>query len=498
MTHRGWLLGAAICLLSTAAQADDLWVATTGRSGNPGTRAQPIDTMQNALRRARPGDRVLVSAGVYPGGGWIDARGTAEAPITVVSAHGLHRAVLEGGREGLRIGDGGAYLVFEGLEVRNTTDNVVHIDGDSHHITLRHLYAHDAGTEGDVLKVNQAHHIVVERSEFARPGRRLPPNENPYQECIDFVATDEVIVRDSYIHDGGGNLLYAKGGSQGVVFERNVIADQRAGAADPMVGLGAVTDRNLIAHGGSFEIYDVVFRNNIVVSGRHGALAIYDGRNVNIANNLFVDNDRVLVEFRAGNGSAARSEGVRLVNNVFVDTRGSMPGPLVRQSHGVEGLFLSHNAYYNRGQAVPTSALSELAAQDGYLSEDPRIALATGDRRVLMRALRPAEGSPLAASGFDSAAEPYEVTRDISNLTRDGRRDRGPWNLGVALPPPETDPAPLFAENEAPDAGPPQIGPVADEGGCHARPGPAPRRGPAAPLVGLVALAWHSLRRRRR
>jgi MYXO-CTERM domain-containing protein len=486
------------CVLALLVPAEglarDLWVSTDGSAGGDGTRAMPFNTLQVALRQAQPGDRVLVRAGVYPGGGWIDARGTAEAPITVVSANGRHRAVLEGGREALRIGDGAAYLVFDGLEVRGSGDNVIHIDGDAHHITLRNVFAHDAGPNGDVLKVNQASFITVERSEFARPGPRPGSTENPYQECIDFLAVDNLVLRDSYIHDGGGNLVYAKGGSRTVVFERNVIANQRAGAADPMVGLGAVTDRQLIANGGAYEIYDAVFRNNLVVGGREGGLAVYDGRNVNIVNNLFVDNDRVLVEFRAGNGSAGGSNGVRVVNNVFVDTRGQMPEVLRRPSHTLEALSLSHNLFWNAGRPLPPTSLLDVPAQPGHLLADPRVTLTQGDRQALVRGLRPAMGSAAETPGLDVSGEPYELRDDLFGLPRAGRWDRGPYNLSQPIPPIEPEPPPLFPfDDTTPDAGPSMPpGPAADMGGCAVAPGP-----PAGPgrLVGALALALAALAR---
>ena len=141
-------------------------------------------SIASAINRAMPGDRILVPAGTYAGGGWIERSGTASAPITVVAVDGPRTAVIEGGSEALRVGNS-SYLVFDGFEVRNSGNNAVHIDG-SHHVTLRNLYAHDAGLDGDVVKVNQSHHMVIERSEFARPGRRTIV-DNPYQECLDFV-----------------------------------------------------------------------------------------------------------------------------------------------------------------------------------------------------------------------------------------------------------------------------------------------------------------------
>lgn len=200
---------------------------------------------------------------------------------------------------------------------------MVHIDGGAHHIWLRSVYAHHAGRDGDVAKVNQARSIYLVRSEFAFPGAR-PDSANPSQECIDFVDADDIAVRGSYIHDGGNSLMYAKGGSRSVIFEHNVIAAQGPDAIDPMVGLGAVTDESLL-DGADFEAIDVVFRNNVVVGGTAGAVGVYDGRNVVVANNLFLDNGGGVVEFCAGSGPLERSENVSFVNNLVVDTRGRMP-----------------------------------------------------------------------------------------------------------------------------------------------------------------------------
>lgn len=423
-------LPVAFSALSASAAAADLYVAPNGRSGNAGTSAAPLDRITTALNRARPGDRVLVRAGTYPGGGWISASGTAAAPIRVVSVDGPRRAVIAGGSETLRIGDAASYLSFEGLELRGSSNNLIHIDGDSHHIWLRDVYAHHAGVDGDVLKVNQARSIYLERSEFAFPGARTG-SENPSQECIDFVDVDDIVVRDSYIHDGGNSLMYAKGGAQGVVFENNVIATQRAGAIDPMVGLGASTDASLL-RGAQFEAIDIVFRNNVVIGGVAGAVGVYDGQNVVIANNLFLNNNGGVVEFRAGSGPLQRSEDVSFVNNLVVDTRGRMSTVLRRSSHGLQGLVVSHNLYWNNGQAIPASPLLNLAAQPGHLVANPGISPPStlGDRASIIAALIPTPNGPASSSGIDTAVAPFLVLNDIRGVRRNGRNDRGPWFLG--------------------------------------------------------------------
>jgi uncharacterized protein (TIGR03382 family) len=395
----------------------------------------PGESISSAVNHASPGDRVLVHAGTYPGSGWIEHSGTEAAPITVLSVDGVHAAILEGGGESLRISNSG-YLVFDGLEVRNSGDNAVHIDGQSHHITLRNVYAHDAGFNGDVLKVNQSNHIIVEHSEFARPGARDIP-ENPYQECVDFVDVDDSVIRDNYIHDGGSMLVYVKAGSRNDVMERNVVADQRPGASDPMVGLGAPSDLWAL-DGEQYEAINTILRNNVIIGGKTGAIAVYDADGAFIANNLLIDNDRVLVEFRAGGGPAALSRNVRVVNNIMLDTRGLMPVAYQRSSHGLEDFQTSNNLFWNAGSAVPNCPLLALDTQPGHMVADPLVTpiAATASRDAILSTVRPHAGSVATASGMNVLAAPYGVIDDILGNARGATMDRGPYVLVGGTPPP--------------------------------------------------------------
>jgi nitrous oxidase accessory protein NosD len=391
----------------------------------------PGQSIASAINSASPGDRVLVHAGTYPGGGWIERQGTSTAWIQVISVDGPLRAVMEGGGETLRVGGGSAYLLFDGLEVRNSGDNAVHIDGRSHHITLRNMYVHDAGPNGDVVKVNQAYDITVENSELARPGLRSG-DVNPSQECLDFVDVDRAIIRDNWIHDSASMLFYVKGGSRDAIIERNVFSQQRSGASDPMVGIGAVTDPWLLG-GEQYEAINTVFRNNILFGGKTGALAVYDAQNSYIANNLFINNDRVLIEFRAGSGPAGGSQTVRVVNNLFVDMRGTMPTPYMRSSHTLSDFTTSHNLFWNNGNAIPSSSLLSITSPPGHLAANPLVG-APGyydNRDTIISRTRPGASSPAAGSGMDTSGSPYNVLDDILKMLRNGARDRGPFMLGA-------------------------------------------------------------------
>lgn len=423
------LVFAAVLCSTSVASAADLYVATTGSDANPGTAAKPMRSPIEALKRAAPGDVVRVRAGVYAGGGWIDKKGKDGMPIRVVSEDGPRKAILEGGDETLRLGDGASYLRFEGLEVRNSKNNLIHVDGGAHHIWFIDLYAHDAGPDGDVVKVNQSHHIVIDGMEAARAGKRTIVSP-PYQECIDFVDVDHSLVTRSYLHDNGGSIIYAKGGSKRVVFERNVIAGQRAGGEnDPAVGIGGWTDADLFG-GEVYEALDVVLRNNLIVGNAHGAIAIYDARGATVANNLLLDNDVVGILIKQGNGPSKKSDDVRVVSNIIVDTRGKMPTPFLKQgTHSLTGLYVTDNLYWNTGAAIPATTL--VTSEPGRFVGDPKIATAPfASWSAAVAAFKP--GAP--GDGADTSGAPYGVVDDITGALRSGTRHRGPYRLGAPMP----------------------------------------------------------------
>jgi len=454
---------ATVCIASANALAVD-------------TNVNPGQSIQAAVNAANPGDRILVHAGTYAGGGWIERSGTATAPIEVISVDGPRRAVIEGGTEALRIGNSN-WMIWDGFEVRNSSDNVAHIDSNSTQLTFRNMYFHDAGFNGDVFKVNQCDHITVERSEFARPGARPPGVGNPYQECLDFVHVNDSVIRDNWFHDGGSMLMFVKGGSRNAVIERNTYSVQRAGASDPAVGLGGPTDIALL-QGELYEIINVIFRNNVIMDAQVGAVAVYDADGAYVANNLTLDNNRVLVEFRAGNGPAGGSRNVRVVNNLFVDTRGTMPTPFQLSSHTLASFSTENNLYWNAGHSIPTNGYVDVTAQPGFLAENPNIGVpdAMADRATIIATTQPAAGSPATATGTDASGTPFFVTDDIDGITRSVPMSRGPFALSSTAP---TTPdagsggTPVTPTTPTPDAGSggtpiaPVTTPGTDAGAAH-------------------------------
>ncbi len=322
------------------------------------TAAQGEQGLRNAINNAQPGDTILLSSGTYRLSRqlWIDKQGTAEQPIIIRAQDSNFSAKITGsGEEGINIGDGAAYITIDGLEIYGMGDNVIHIQ-NAHHITIQNVRAYGAGPDGDVVKVNQSHHITVANNELSRPGARPGcPGDNCWQEVLDFVDTDDSVIRGNLMTDFGNLAGYVKGGSTNVVIENNTIQNQRSGAGDPAWGIGGWTDRELL-RGRQYEASNVIFRNNILKNNSYGALGVYDANNVTITNNQFIDNSGVLIEFRSGNAPLEQSNNVTIEHNVFNNNDSDSLCDL--SSHGLTGLVIRDNTGNN------TSLLSSVSCSE--------------------------------------------------------------------------------------------------------------------------------------
>ena len=107
----------------TAIRQHVYFAAPSGRYGNTGSAAQPLDLASALSARGpvRPGDVLWLRAGTYRGNFTSKLAGTAEAMIVVAEFPG-ERAILDGGAEPskpvLRVD--GAYTVYWGFEVTNS------------------------------------------------------------------------------------------------------------------------------------------------------------------------------------------------------------------------------------------------------------------------------------------------------------------------------------------------------------------------------------------
>ncbi|MBP7057189.1 S-layer homology domain-containing protein [Candidatus Gracilibacteria bacterium] len=320
------------------------------------TAAQGEGALRDAINNAEPGDEIALAAGNYRLSRqlWIEKNGTAAQPIIIRSKDGPLAAKISGSpEEGINIGDGASYIIIDGLEIFGMGDNVIHIQ-NAHHITIQNNKVRDAGRDGDVIKVNQSEHISVINNELARSGNRPScPDGNCWQELIDFVDVNDSLIKNNTMSDFGNLAGYVKGGSTNVVIENNTITGQRAGAIDPAWGIGGWTDSDLIQ--GQYEANNITFTNNTISNSSYGALGIYDASRVTISNNQFTSNRGSLIEFRSGNGPAAKSDTVAITNNAFNNNQTTDTSVCHLLGHGLTGLSISGNTGNNTAILSATS-----------------------------------------------------------------------------------------------------------------------------------------------
>jgi hypothetical protein len=451
---RLWVTVALVLLLAPVAFARDIFVAPGGEDTAPGTREQPLGGLRQACEIAQPGDAICLRAGDYPRAVYWDSGGdgTAAAPIVIRSYDGDRTARLAS----LTL-HGRHYVHLIGLDIDGRGGgNAFHVDGRSQYITLQRSYVHDAGPDGDCVKVNQCDHISIEGNEIARPGLR--GDGETYQEGIDFVDVDASVMRGNYVHDFGDMALYTKGGSEDTVIENNVISHQLSHNTNPATGFGQQSDPPLM-RGAEYQSYRAVFRNNIIRDCPGGAIGTYDCFQGAFYNNLVLNcgerrpggvdsgivHQRTSTTWMEGDTDSGRTTGADFFNNVFLDTRGEMPIVYQFRSGNYSEFRTGNNAYYNAGQPVPSAGLVDPNKEAGAVFANPRLldpeAAATSYDGWLKALRLTAASRPLMDRGAAYAGRLPRpgVTTDITGLTRPQGRawDIGPyeWPSTYAKPP---------------------------------------------------------------
>lgn len=316
-------------------------------------------SLRAALQNARPGDVVAMTGNLSLSHQLVvEARGTVEHPIYLVAARGRGTAGFSVVSEkALTITSGARYVVVDGLVINRAGGTVVEVQGQSSYITLRNLILSDAGTDGDVVSIHQASHVTLEGSDLARPGRRADTSEGDWQEVIDIWDASQISLRRNWIHDFANVAGVIRGGSEHVRVEQNVMDGQRSGSGtDPVWSVGGWTESSLLTRDIAYEAVGTTFEHNVVAHAAYGAIVVADASDTSVAHNLFLNNASLIFQLRAGNAAEQATDGLRITNNRFVDTRGAMPNVCEVQGHDVRGLTASNNAYWNNRVAIPSES----------------------------------------------------------------------------------------------------------------------------------------------
>lgn len=297
-----------------------------GSDNNDGVRA-PWRTVQRAVNGLRPGDRLVLADGTYPGGIVCRTSGREGAPVTITAEH-AGGAVIRGGIIGLLI-DNADWVTLDGIAVKGAASRGVRVLV-SHHLTVRNCTFADNGIEGIITGF--CNDVLLENNECYGNGRGYadyPPHKGHgiYVSC----SGDRPVIRNNRCHDNGGCGIQVNanprelGSNRGIrcdgiisnaVIQDNVLYRNGRGPDGGGAGINMQSVRNSLIY------------NNLLYHNYAGGIACfsdYAGASWGCRNNRFVNNTICFKpdEGRYGLQFVEGSRGNVVRNNIIVAGRGA-------------------------------------------------------------------------------------------------------------------------------------------------------------------------------
>jgi hypothetical protein len=347
------------------------YVDAAGSDSNTGTTlASAFKTIGKAVSVVNPGDIVEVNAGTYTESVMITRPGSSSAWITMRAYNG-GRAILKSTGAGPTVyfyhddcdesvigtGSGNTdcrafYWVLQGLEIQGSPSgggdgNTVKIDTPKVKLIGNKLCCAAA----DVVKiVRTANDAEVLDNEIWQNASIVTPSSNA--QGVDIVGADRVRVAGNYVHDVPDIGIYAKGNARNTVFENNRLVNIGIGANGHALMLGQSTDTDRLADG-TYETYDGIIRNNVVMNATWACVATSSSQNVHIYNNSCYNtgtavHGSILLSNESEVGQAGSNIEIR--NNIIY---GSATHPVIKIDDNAmtdyTTLHIDHNLYYVTG-----------------------------------------------------------------------------------------------------------------------------------------------------
>lgn len=366
------LVVAALCLAPTEGRGATYHVdAEVGSDTATGSLMAPWRTVERANKvRLQPGDELLFRRGQrFQGELILRNGGNRNAPIVIGAFGEGEKPVIEGGSGGISVVRH-SHGIIRDLSIRNVTGSGIFLD-----------WANDwTITNVEVSGTNDTG-IVSWHG-------------------------DDIVLRDSFIHDTRGDDGIKIYGAHGITIERNTVMRNHGARADNMhiVGSGyRILDNKLsqagVTDSGKGNLTVVSFGEGGLVSGNefHSApygLAVLGDGNAVIRDNLFVDHRRVsystAIMIHTGEDSLPEFQkplrNLQIVRNVIRDAKiGIYAWARSPERYGLEDFLILENKIINtsrsgmlfetaiQGRAVRNVIWAPDAQECLVVYDDPRI-----------------------------------------------------------------------------------------------------------------------------
>ncbi len=347
--------------------------------------------LRSVLQNAEPGDLIRIHGGRYEVNSSfrVNLDGTEANPITIEAAEGetvhVHQAT---NKQNLIDVDRGSWFTIRGLEFTCTGLGLrLH---DVHHGYVVGNHIHDTGGTAVAMNSRDTHHMYfvdnhIHDTAVHGEGFYLGANNAQY-------ITHHTYVVGNHIHDtknsDQGDGIEIKEGSYACVISDNVIENTHYPCI-LVYGTRGNPERNIIERNiciGTDDYCiqaasDAIVRNNILIDGKNGCMAVQPHQssrpmNMTIVNNTMI-NSGICLQTRAWNESSTVN--ILVANNVMVSTSGSfIAGNLgnselvFRANHQAEsltGLFVDLNLTGTKRDATPKAGSPLLSA--GNADDEP-------------------------------------------------------------------------------------------------------------------------------
>ncbi len=332
------------------------YVAPTGNDSDPGSEAQPWQTISKAAETLVGGEIVYIKAGTYEEHVIVQNSGSPDNYV-VFSAFPGDTVILEGanleiadGRTGLFLVRGKSYVKAIGINVQNvgqdyarSYDQAGFMIQDSDNVEIRGCSTYNTFSSG--IMTRGSHDVVIDGNEV-----RLACNGGE-QECISVTAGSyNFVIKNNHVHEGGPGT----NGGEGI--------DVKQGAHDGKIFDNYVHDlpKRLGIYVDSYEehTYNIdVFRNRVhdcsdggfALSSENGGLL----ENIKVYNNIGYHNryyGLILSDWNADLTSSHPMKDILVINNTFYDNK--WPGEdwgagIIMENTGSENVVIRNNLLSN-------------------------------------------------------------------------------------------------------------------------------------------------------
>lgn len=387
-------------------------------------------TLSQAVQGSAPGDDIVLGAGTYTLSGnlrmtvsgapnqWIALRGAAGS-----------RPVIDLNNSG-EFNIAASYILLENLDIINGSGNNLHIAPQStsmSHVIVRNVNSRNVMTgPGAAIKINannsaqaSVSFITIEDCDVSMSAQNA---------LIDGVSVTQAVVRRCDIHDNaqGSHGIFFKGGSKDILIEDNAIRGIRGNAALQLGGsTGAGLFNPLLP---DWEGADQLARNNLIFDFDDSGCEVRGVQRGLIQHNTFVTSSSFAIyRMSRGNtnsGGSCEVDQISFRNNLVISLNSASPPQYARNDTSGQSLDFAPTLWAGSlrnssspGPAVPTfPQLADLSVASNAINTILSSPLASGStsRASAIAAYSLINGSPAINAASPAAA----TSRDINGAAR--------------------------------------------------------------------------------